>query len=165
MLSKQEGWQVPHVDCGVRLLWSRAAALSLSRAKSSLNTTDRKPFLLEDCFSEEACRQSKPTHPTRYNCLIFVGALSMTRSRFLFQLSVPREHSLTKTTLKSLVSSVSDSVPLSNFLFHAREHLDFHLTILEKHPFNTYLLSAYVLGTVSIVLPTFNEHNDNKIKQ
>ena len=156
---------MPHVDCGVRLLQSRAAALSLSMAKSSLNTTDRKPFLLEDCFSEEACRQSKPTHLTRYNCLIFVGALSMTRSRFLFQFSVPREHSLTKTTLKSLVSSVSDSVPLSNFLFHAREHLDFHLTILEKHPFNTYLLSAYVLGTVSIVLPTFNEHNDNKIKQ
>lgn len=110
-----------------------------------------KPFLLEDSFSEEACRQSKPTHPTRYNCLIFVGAPSMTRSRFLFLLSVPREHSLTKTTLKSLVSSVSDSVPLSNFLFHTREHLDFHLTILEKHQFNTYLLSAYALGTVRIV--------------
>lgn len=151
MLSKQEGWQVPHVDCGVRLLWSRAAALSLSRVKSSLNTTDQKPFLLEDSFSKEACWQSKPTHPTRYSCLIFVGAPSMTRSRFLFLLSVPREHSLTKTTLKSWVSSVSDSVPLSNFLFHTRGHLDFHLIILEKHPFNAYLLSAYVLGIASIV--------------
>lgn len=151
MLSKQEGWHVPHVDCGVWLLWSRAAALSLSRTKFSLNTADQKPFLLEDSFSKQACRQSKPTHPTRYSCLIFVGAPSMTRSRFLFLLSVPREHSLTKTTLKSWVSSVSDSVPLSNFLFHTRGHLDFHLIILEKHPFNTYLLSAYVLGIVSIV--------------
>lgn len=78
---------------------------------------------------------NNPTH-ARYNSLMPVGVKSVARSRFPSQLSVPREHDLTKTTLESSVSSGSNSFSPDNFLlFLAREHLDPHLITPENiHP-------------------------------
>lgn len=150
------------VGRGVRPLRFKAAALSLHRAKSGLKTVDQKPLLLEASFRKAASggwdevgghqQSSQRTSPDRYHWLIRVGAPGLARSRCPSVLSVPREHNLTRTTVKKKsVSSGSNSVPLINCrLSYAREHLDFHLIIFD-------VLRAKVVGAVSIAYRTFEE--------
>lgn len=125
-------WPVPGHVYGVRRLWSWAATLSQCRARADLLARDPKTLLLEVFLKSPGvqgqktavCSQVSPTY-TSYNSLRLAGAKSKTvaRSRFPSLLSVPRGHNLTKTTLRSSVSSGSNPVPPHNFLLFSCKRL------------------------------------------